>query len=61
MFNRVFVECEGSNQFYQSLGRKVISIHEVPQDATKEDLIVLSGGIDINPSLYGELPHPRLS
>lgn len=59
MFNRVFVECEGSNQFYQSLGRKVISIHEVPQDATKEDLIVLSGGVDINPSLYGELPHPR--
>lgn len=59
MFNRVFVESEGKNDFYASLGKDVGSIMSVPMGATKNDLIVLSGGIDINPVLYGEEPHPH--
>lgn len=60
MFDRVFVECEGSRSFYQSLGKEVYTLYSVPENfnPTKNDLIVLSGGRDINPMLYGEEPHP---
>lgn len=59
MFNRVFVESESPNEFYKSLGKEVGRVQELPEGATPNDLIVLSGGIDINPALYGEKPHPR--
>jgi len=58
MFNRVFVESERNNEFYQSLGHRVITVSEVPNDINPDDLVVFSGGIDINPILYGEKPHP---
>ncbi len=58
MFKRVFVESAGNNEFYQSLGKQVITVSEVPSDLEASDLVVLSGGSDINPLLYGEEPHP---
>lgn len=60
MFDRVIVEWEGAREFYKSLSKEVISIHSIRDDLnlTKNDLIVLSGGRDINPKLYGEEPHP---
>lgn len=58
MFNRVFVESERNNDFYASLGHNVTTISEVPIDLNSDDLVVFSGGIDINPLLYGEKPHP---
>lgn len=59
MFNRVFVENEHNNEFYASLGRTIIPISRVPDDLSPEDLVIFTGGTDINPLLYGELPHPK--
>jgi gamma-glutamyl-gamma-aminobutyrate hydrolase PuuD len=58
MFNRVFVENEHNNEFYASLGRTIIPINQVPPDLCSEDLVIFTGGTDINPLLYGETPHP---
>jgi len=60
MFDRVIVESELNKPFYKSLGKQVVPIWSIPEslNPTKNDLIVLSGGRDINPMLYGEEPHP---
>lgn len=61
MFNRVLVESEGHTPFYGSLGETVVTLYphrirEELETANSNDLIVLSGGVDIDSRLYGEPP-----
>ena len=49
----------GSDRPFHSLAEEHTTWAKIKGGLKKGDLLIFEGGVDISPSLYGELPHPQ--